>query len=213
MSQLKRKIYVVGPQKGYANWMNGELVDTIEKADLVVFTGGEDVSPELYNEPSHPTTGNSPRRDKEEVIEYTKAKALNKSMIGICRGSQFLCVMAGGKLVQHQMNPLNVHSIETLDGKTIDITSSHHQAQYPFLLKPDEEYKLLAWTKGMSKYHFDGVGKELSLIDGKEAEIVYYPKIKALGIQGHPEWMGREEYKETFNYLDNLLNKHLAEEL
>lgn len=212
MSQ-KRKIYVVGPSKEYANWMNGELTKTLEDADLVLFTGGEDVSPELYDEPKNPTTSVNVARDQQEVTEFLRAKNLGKKMIGICRGSQFLCVMSGGKLVQNQNNPLSVHPIETLGGKVIQITSTHHQAQFPYLLKPDVEYKLLGWTKGLSKYHQDGNSKEIELPDGKEAEIVLYPKTKALGIQGHPEWMDKTIYSKSFEYLDNLLDDFLAERL
>ena len=40
------KIYVVGGDLNYANWISDkEFVQTPEEADLVLFTGGEDVHP------------------------------------------------------------------------------------------------------------------------------------------------------------------------
>ena len=45
---MSRKIYVVGYGRSYANWMQGEIVPDMKDADLVLFTGGEDISSELY---------------------------------------------------------------------------------------------------------------------------------------------------------------------
>lgn len=43
------KIYVVGGADNYVNFIeNVQLVEKLEDAQLVVFTGGEDVTPSLY---------------------------------------------------------------------------------------------------------------------------------------------------------------------
>lgn len=214
----ERKIYVVGSYRNYSNWMQGSvIVNNIEDANLVVFTGGEDITPSLYGEKANPQTSFNLIRDQEELKEFKKAQELGIPCIGICRGSQFLCVVAGGKLVQHQQNPQYLHNINVLDGKVIKITSTHHQAQYPYNLAKDN-YKLIGWTEGISMMHEDGEEKELVLPEGKEAEIVYYPKIKALGIQGHPESMFANynvnpESTTTINYLRGLLDNLLEEKL
>ena len=57
-----------------------------EKADLVYFSGGEDVSPHVYNEPTHPTTYSYPKRDMLEMRVYYEARLLNIPIIGVCRG-------------------------------------------------------------------------------------------------------------------------------
>ena len=211
---MKRKIYVVGGDEHYANWMGGTLVYRIEDADLVVFTGGADVSPSLYNEPKHPKTFCIFERDMRERAAFKKALKLKKHMIGICRGAQFLCVMNGGKLVQHQENYHSSHKIYTYhihDNRTFPITSEHHQAMYPFNLSPNE-YKILARSKGQSKFHLDGYMKEMKY-GSQECEIVYFPKIKSLGIQGHPEWMINGYFPETFVYLKDLLDKHMKDDI
>lgn len=81
-----RKIYVVGNSTGYIRWMDGELVDNMKDADLVVFTGGEDVDPQLYGDPRNPTTSSNLTRDRYEVLEFNEALELKKHIIGICRG-------------------------------------------------------------------------------------------------------------------------------
>jgi gamma-glutamyl-gamma-aminobutyrate hydrolase PuuD len=210
-----RKIYVVGPSVDYANWCQGTLVNKMEQADLVMFTGGEDVSPELYNQPEHHTTFANPHRDRYEVVAYKRAVELNKPKIGICRGHQFLCAMAGGILIQHQSNPRSFHPIKTVDGETLIITSLHHQAAYPWVL-PADEFKILAWANGESEYHFGGNNEELAPVDGKEVEIIHFPKIRAYGIQGHPEMMFGQDHPEidkTITYLRNQLDLFMADKL
>ena len=214
----ERKIYVVGGSKSYANWMEPSFItNDITNADLVLFTGGEDVTPALYGESENPRTGNNLDRDMKELEEFKKAKELGLPLIGICRGSQFACVLAGGKLVQHQQNPLYLHPIKLINGEEIIITSTHHQAQYPYLL-PEDNYKLIGWTNGISKMHEGGNEEEMSLPDGKEAEIVYYPKIKALAIQGHPESLfqdygTRPSVNKTIDYLRGLLDDLMENKL
>lgn len=205
----KIKVFVVGKQKDYSDWIKDHVrVNSIKDCDLVIFTGGEDVSPSIYGEKTGKYTDFNTSRDLEEMGYFDLAKQEGKPMLGICRGSQFLCVMSGGRLVQHQENNEAVHPIVTSDGSIVLITSSHHQAQFPYEMDK-KAYKLLAWTEGISKMHWDGDNKEISKEPFKEAEIVFYPTTNCLGIQGHPEWQSRIRYAKTFEYLDSLIDKLL----
>ncbi len=67
---------------------------------LVCFTGGSDVSPELYGH-RNLESGCNKARDEKEVLIFEMAKKHGIPMTGICRGSQFLNVMCGGTMVQH----------------------------------------------------------------------------------------------------------------
>jgi len=206
---ISQKIYVVGGNLPYANWMLGQTVDTIEEATLVVFTGGEDVTPSIYHAKKHPQTTNNLYRDNSEMEVFNRAKVLNLPMVGICRGAQLICCLSGGSLVQHQENPLYVHNIKTYDEQTIPITSTHHQAMYPYSLQ-SKDYQLLGWTKGISKFHENGDQREMQLLHDKEAEIVYFHNSNALCIQGHPEQMyNKKEYITSIQYLQTMLNKFL----
>ena len=52
-----KKVYVVGEAINYVNFMTGvKLVNAIEDANIVLFTGGEDVDPSLYGCKKHYTT-------------------------------------------------------------------------------------------------------------------------------------------------------------
>ena len=179
----KRRIYVVGGDYGYANWCEAIVVPHMEDANIVMFTGGEDVSPSLYGKKPHPHTYFSPRRDAEEVAEYKRARELDLPLIGICRGAQFLCVMAGGLLVQHQSHPF-AHPIKTSDGKKIIVSSLHHQRQYIEPIK--DQAILLGWAEHLSPDSY-GEDENDRMDEAQEAEMVYYKNIRALGIQSHPE--------------------------
>ena len=81
------KVYVVGGDINYTNFIEGvELVDNLEDAQLVVFTGGADVSPSLYGCKKYPTTCCYAKRDKEEKITFDKINPKTQVCLGICRG-------------------------------------------------------------------------------------------------------------------------------
>lgn len=203
------KIYHASPWFNYSNWIKDAVpVDSVEEADLVLFCGGTDVYAGRYGQKSH-RFAESPDhpRDEKEIALFKQAVALGKPMLGICRGSQLLCVMNHGTLVQHQPNPDYIHPIQTFDGKEILITSTHHQAQHPFNLQEGVDYKMLAWTKGYLGFHQGQDGEELN--PPVEAEVVYYPNTRALAIQGHPESITRRGYPETFKWLDEQVEKLL----
>lgn len=81
-----KKVYVVGNSVYYAEWINNYiLVDNLEDADIVLFTGGEDVDPDLYDKECHHTTFCNPARDRYEAEIFDKVKP-NQVCLGICRG-------------------------------------------------------------------------------------------------------------------------------
>ena len=203
MNKAKVKIYHSIGDINYSNFIiNRELVSSVEEADLVFFEGGADVSPDFYGEPASPHTSTSPNHDKIDIKTYEEAIALNKPMFGTCRGHQFLSAMAGAKLIQHMSHP-GRHSVYIGNNhKGFMVNSLHHQMVYPFKM-PETDYEILAYAKHLSPYHLGGNFEELSEKDGKEVEAIYLPKINALAVQYHPEflWSSRQLYKEMFQWL------------
>lgn len=205
-----RKIYVAGAPGTYLNWMQGIEVLQMENANLVVFTGGTDISPSLYGKKAHPMTQDSDKpRDAWEKEVFTVAHARKIPMVGICRGAQFLCAMNGGILVQHQRHPSR-HIMHTDDGLQLEVTSDHHQRAFPWV--SGLEFRLIGWSDNLSPFS-EGESSEDSLKGQKEAEIVYYPKTRSLGIQSHPEWQWpahNEADHKTIMYMRSLINKLIA---
>lgn len=174
-----------------------KLLNSVGMADLarmrfnlILFTGGEDVDPTYYHEDKGKYTSSNRRRDDIEADMFHLFKNVPK--LGICRGSQFLTVMNGGKLIQHVSNHgiSGTHSVTLNDKSIIEITSTHHQMMFPFSL-PSDMFELIGWsTYFKSTTYLNGYNKETELpSDFLEPEIVKYPMFNSLCIQGHPEYM------------------------
>ena len=208
---MKKKIYVVGDTTYYASFIKDyELVSRLEDAQYVLFTGGEDVTPDLYGEKAHPSTYNNPERDLKEKEIFEKISP-SQIAIGICRGSQFLCVMNGGKLIQdvkyHAL--YGTHPIIDKTTKEVyEITSTHHQMQYPYRL-PANHYQVLMYSTEQGSRHTGLTLSEAELINllEHEPEVVLYTcpnKPKCLAIQGHPEMMNPNA--PIINKLNEIIN-------
>ena len=203
-----KKIYVVGNAREYSRWIkNHELVDNLAAADIVLFTGGEDVDPSLYGKQKHRTTYSNIQRDLQEKEIFDQVKP-NQLCLGICRGSQFLCVMNGGILVQNVTNhaTFGTHQICNRAGEVYEITSTHHQMQFPFFL-PKENYNVL-YNAGNRSDYYEGDGIEVPPYD---PEVVLYktPGLpKCLAIQGHPEMMRNDS--PVIGMLNKLIDTYVG---
>ncbi len=204
----KLKVFIVGNGfSEYINWFPSKQVFHMHEADLILLAGGPDNNPDMYGDQWHPTTSVDEARDIWEDKACKEGIKMGIPLIGVCKGAQLMSIQAGGRLVQHQWNP-GMHSMQTYDGQELVVTSTHHQAQYPFNLAEDE-YKILGWTENMCKYHEDGNQQEMN--PPVECEIVFYPKINALGVQLHPEYL---EYDHPTNkWMRNLLEKFINKKL
>ena len=170
---------------------------------LAVFEGGSDVSPHLYNEEKHHTTSNDPQRDVFEKAVFQRLLKLGIPMAGICRGSQLLCVLSGGRLVQNINGHLGNHRVQTSDGRTIIVSSTHHQMQLPPV-----DAEPLAWAEPRLSDMYEGwTPTDGIFTPEREFDCVYYPKTNCLGMQYHPEYMSRDS--EGFQYCVELTKKYL----
>jgi len=201
---MKKRVYIVMGSQGYNNMFaaNGyDIAMTPDEADLICFTGGEDVSPMLYEMPKHPSTHCNPVRDQSESDLYHNY--YNTPMVGICRGSQFLNVMCGGSLWQNVNNHATGRTHDALDiltGEVFEVTSTHHQ-----MMIPGDEGKLLL-TADLSTVREDGIVVDRG--EGYEdVECVFYEFDKVLCFQPHPEYVGVDHPMQRwfFNTLEETI--------
>lgn len=172
----------------FYNYANFNITTDADKADIVVFTGGADVSPFLYGERAIDGTHVNIRRDMAEVRLF---KSLPRSVpkIGICRGAQFLNVMGGGSLYQDVDNHTQTHkAVDTRTHKEIDVTSTHHQ-----MMRPPEHAKVIA-TASQSTYREteDTIYSLKSDLENEpfmnDPEVVWFEDENLLCFQPHPEY-------------------------
>ncbi len=165
---------------------------------ILVVWGGQDISPDLYKHPWSRTTHAGGRRDTDEWALMQAAVKLGIPIIGVCRGAQMLCALAGGCLIQDVRGHLGSHLVVTSEGDTIQVNSIHHQMMEPSMT----DHELLAWVKSNRSYAQEGSGWVPHYLwkddqewtppkDFLEPEFVYFPKVKGFAIQWHPEGMGR----------------------
>jgi putative glutamine amidotransferase len=78
------------------------ITETLDALDGMIFSGGGDLDPRLYDAEPHPET-DAPRLDRDSAELRLLEEALERDMpvLAICRGSQVLNVARGGDLVQH----------------------------------------------------------------------------------------------------------------
>lgn len=172
-----------------------EIDQILAMVDGILLTGGQDVSPELYGEAPALTGEVCEMRDAMDQLLLKKAMVLDKPVLGICRGIQFINVALGGSLYQ-------------------DIPSQHPSAvehhQSPPYDKPSHAVTLVQGSPlqsllGQQKllvnsYHHQAVRR---LADGLEVmarseddlvEAVWKPDQKFLwAVQWHPEFSFRTE--------------------
>ena len=204
---MPHKVFIVGSPLVVGNIFKDrgwELTDVMKEADLVQFTGGEDISPSLYKQKPHPVvTWVNPQRDNREVMAYTLAKKMNKPMAGICRGAQLLNVMMGGRLYQHVNNHGFDHEAEDITGRKIKVSSCHHQMIIP---STSINSILVLWATGQSTVR-EVMGVEGAVFKTKgpfrDIEAIAYPNYKIFGVQGHPEYDGFNEFTDKyFQWID-----------
>lgn len=199
------KVHVLGRGAAYENMFarrGFQLVDTPEEADLIQFTGGEDVNPALYGELPHYTTQFNRQRDVEESRVFHQYEG-KKVMAGICRGGQFLNVMCGGRLFQDVDGHLGTHMAITENGNPIIVTSTHHQMMIP---APDGEVVLVAHEARKAYFMLGDLECEADLNPVEDVEAVLYEEKQVLCYQPHPEYLEKnhpcQEY--YFTLLEDL---------
>ena len=168
-----------------------DLSQLVDLCDGFLFTGGHDVSPELYHEdPLEGLVVSCPKRDEMEGMVLQMALDRDKPVLGICRGIQFFNAFLGGSLYQdiptqfpsetehHQKPPYDrpVHEVCVTAGSPLyhclhkdrlAVNSYHHQG-----------VKRLADTLAAMAEAPDGL-----------IEAVYMPGKKFVwAVQWHPEF-------------------------
>jgi gamma-glutamyl-gamma-aminobutyrate hydrolase PuuD len=161
--------------------------ETLDALHGVIFSGGGDLDPGLYDAEPHPET-DVPReqRDRAEIAMLGAALDRDMPVLAICRGSQLLNVARGGDLVQHlpeavgherhkdEPGAFSDHSVRVVAGSRLGgllgeqapVKSHHHQG----MGRIGEGLREVAWAE-------DGV------VEGLEDPGRRF----ALGVLWHPE--------------------------
>ena len=162
--------------------------------DGLLISGGADLHPERYGQPSRGSTTMEPHRDALEAEAWTVAGTRRLPVLGVCRGFQAINAFSGGTLLQHVdghqgprwgKGPAKIHPLRIAPGTrlarilfptnagggVLQVNSYHHQAVRPSDLAPGLVAN--AWASSPAG----------DLIEGLEAADGRF----IFGVQCHPE--------------------------
>ena len=159
--------------------------ETLDAVDGLLFSGGSDLDPELYDqEPHAETSGVVPDRDRAELVLLEAALARDMPVLAVCRGSQVLNVAHGGDLIQHLPDVVG-------DEKHTPGTFADHDVT---LERGTRLAQLLGRRAPVKSHHHQGFGRVgeglrvAALAEDGTIEAVEDPGRRfALGVLWHPE--------------------------
>lgn len=181
-------------------------------AHVIVWTGGEDINPALYGAKPHPTSFWS-RRDGPEVELFEAHKHSGRVFAGICRGAQLHCALNGGSLYQnvnrhgsgirgHQCTYVNENG--ELEHDHV-VTSVHHQMCNPYT--SEEPFEIWGYAREATFRDSEAVERRpITEEDHPDIELLWWPKTRSFGFQGHPEYGHEPSSRLFFKALDRALN-------
>ena len=190
----------------------GMELTSFNEAELVVFTGGADVSPEYYGEKRIPGVACNPSRDTVEKAQFITARDAGKAFIGICRGAQLLHVLHGHKLWQdvnfHALGGAPHTTYDLVSGDVVMTTSCHHQMmRVDDVNDPKNDFKVVAISDRSTHRRAQDVTFRVAkdqIAFRNDIEVLWYPETNSLCYQGHPEF-GNDKCR---NYFYRLMKRY-----
>ena len=173
-----------------------------------LFTGGHDVSPEMYGEEPMPGMIDScVKRDRMEAEALRLAIAKDKPVLGICRGIQLINAALGGTLYQDlpAQHPSGVEHHQT--------PPYDKHAHFVEIVKDSPLYAYLGTGQlSVNSYHHQAVKETapgltvMAVSTDGLAEALYKPDHRFLwAVQWHPEfsWKTNESSRKIFRAFVN----------
>lgn len=183
------------------------IIETLERIDALILTGGADHNPLWMDEEPSPLLGNvNEVRDLPELLIARLAYNRQIPILGICRGIQTMAIALGGHVAQDlslspdlKPSPVLKHSQD----------EERHIKTHSVSIDPSSTlYNIYAREELMvNSFHHQVVDRTGSLFrpvawseDGLVEAIESTEHKPMMGVQWHPEWL-EEEGCELFRWL------------
>jgi putative glutamine amidotransferase len=161
--------------------------ETLDALDGLLFSGGADLDPDMYDAEAHPETDDvRPERDRAELALLEAALGRDMPVLAVCRGSQIFNVARGGDLVQHLPEAVGDDRHKHTPGVFAD-----HDVD---LAPGTRVQRILGDRAPVKSHHHQGYGRlgvglrEAARADDGTVEAIEDPERRfALGVLWHPE--------------------------
>ena len=163
-----------------------------ETLDGMLFSGGNDIHPQRYNQEMNGSVETSEARDNFEFMLMQKFLKTRKPILAICRGQQLLNVALGGTLYQDISTNFPDAEIHT---SSPDKKSTEHLAHELKISENSKLAKILGTTAiSCNSHHHQSINKlgEGLVVTSRAAdgivESIENPQYAfIIGVQSHPE--------------------------
>jgi gamma-glutamyl-gamma-aminobutyrate hydrolase PuuD len=160
------------------------IEEVLDAVDGLIFSGGNDLTPESYGAEADPTTnGTNPARDRGELALLTAALQRDLPVLAICRGVEVLNVVRGGDLVQHLPDVVGHEGHRAVAGEFSD-----------HAVRVDPSSRIQDVRDSVKSHHHQGLGRlgdglrEVGWAEDGIVEAVEDPEKPFLvGVLWHPE--------------------------
>lgn len=162
-------------------------IKDVSNQDLIIFTGGEDINPNIYGQ-ENTYSSYTEERDAIETKIFNYAYEKHIKMLGVCRGHQLLNALLGGYLIQDiylesdgRSRHSSHHKLEFQDGISLtrylfnglEVNSMHHQG----VVGLGSGLRATSYYKG--------------IVESCEGKFAYT-------VQFHPEFFSDRRFAEVF---------------
>lgn len=171
-----------------------EIVKFVDEFDGFLFTGGQDVDPQMYGQPMFSWCNEiSPEKDHMESVLLKEVMARDKPLFGVCRGLQLINVVLGGTLHQDlERIPETTQTIQH-NQKTSFIHPVHDIIIEPGTKLYDIVNKERIRVNSMHHQGVDTLGEGLTISAKAEDSLVEAVEIDGMrygvAVQWHPEFL------------------------
>lgn len=185
----------------------------LEKCDVLVMTGGDDIDPAYYGqEPIDLIEGIDEARDTSDMALLQEAIDEDMPVLCTCRGCQLLNVLCGGTLIQDIPTSEEFKDSEIVhrDPELYDFT------YHDITIEEDSQLaRIVGDTKlNVNSWHHQGIGEvgdglkvtatsADGMIEGLEREDSSY----VIGVQFHPEWHVEEIDDSQLVFFTDLMDQ------
>ena len=197
-----KRVFIRGTEEIFANYIAALTacgVEAVVSMDLsaaqdcdgLLLPGGADADPALYGQKNLGSVGIDSARDRDELELFKQFRAMDKPILGICRGHQMINIALGGTLIQDL--PDERHRKDQTAGKD----RIHHVTVTHPLLRALYGDGFISNSAHHQAVDRPGEGLSVTCIsDDGVVEGFVHENGRIIGVQFHPERMSFDLRRE-----------------